>query len=548
MFLEKSCGISCFINHRKGFRGIMKARFEDFHVHEVDLTGRKVQLEHIQPVEKQDLNVGKSLEQKLEEVESIYPNHAISDHLKQILSGEQVKFEIAVQDKETRKLLHQKTREHFDEQVGTSGTPDTIVFTNYDPKKHKRSQKLGKYLHFTLYKEDRDTMECINTISRITRIPSKQFTFAGTKDKRAITTQRVSVENGSLERLQGLNKTARNFYLGNFEYATQRLMLGDLSGNHFSIVLRQLEGAEHVQESLEAIAETGFINYYGMQRFGTRSIPTSDAGKTILAGKWQETVDLIMCLKDEDIGEYKEARELWLKNRNPEEALQKFPKGAIAERAILSSYLKHGMDNHASAIQSIPRNLRMMYVHAYQSLVWNHMASERFQLYGQKVVVGDLVLLGSDTKLDNLEEAIQDRLDNKAQVKIVTQEDLDKYSYMDVVLPLPGSSIQYPQNEMLQKYKDYMALDGFDPLEMKGNLKEYHLKGSYRKVFAKASNLNYKILKYTDDEPLIQSDLQRLNGQELESQGISYHSRRRPDCIVGRVYTLNVTVCHHVPS
>lgn len=46
----------------------------------------------------------------------------------------------------------------------------------------------------------------------------------------------------------------------------------------------------------------------------------------------------------------------------------------------------------------IPHGLRTMYVHAYQSYVWNAATSERCLKYGTDTVVeGDLVLLSGET-------------------------------------------------------------------------------------------------------------------------------------------------------
>lgn len=43
----------------------------------------------------------------------------------------------------------------------------------------------------------------------------------------------------------------------------------------------------------------------------------------------------------------------------------------------------------------IPRNNRLMYIHSYQSVVWNTMVSRRIEAFGLKAVEGDLVLKGS---------------------------------------------------------------------------------------------------------------------------------------------------------
>ena len=114
-------------------------------------------------------------------------------------------------------------------------------------------------------------MEAVNTIARLIKMDSKSFTFCDTKDKRGVTTQRVSAFKIHAHRLLGLNKTLRGIKIGNFSYEKQKLQLGDSKGNHFVIAMRQVEAVEHkdIMESIESLSTLGFINYFGMQRFGT---------------------------------------------------------------------------------------------------------------------------------------------------------------------------------------------------------------------------------------------------------------------------------------
>jgi hypothetical protein len=45
---------------------------------------------------------------------------------------------------------------------------------------------------------------------------------------------------------------------------------------------------EDIEKSLKSLQEKGFLNYFGLQRFGTQSIPTYEIGKALVSGKWEE--------------------------------------------------------------------------------------------------------------------------------------------------------------------------------------------------------------------------------------------------------------------
>lgn len=52
---------------------------------------------------------------------------------------------------------------------------------------------------------------------------------------------------------------------------------------------------------------------------------------------------------------------------------------------------------------AISKNTRYIYIHAYQSYIWNQAVSERLRRYGSKVLIGDKVI--DKSAADLLEEA-----------------------------------------------------------------------------------------------------------------------------------------------
>jgi tRNA pseudouridine13 synthase len=60
---------------------------------------------------------------------------------------------------------------------------------------------------------------------------------------------------------------------------------------------------------------------------------------------------------------------------------------------LVQGLKKQGPNAFCNALQQIPRSLRSMYVHAYQSFLWNAAATHRVSAFGAGgAVAGDLVL------------------------------------------------------------------------------------------------------------------------------------------------------------
>jgi len=99
-------------------------------------------------------------------------------------------------------------------------------------------QEPKDYLHFTLVKQNWDTIRALNYIRRKIGVSLKRFGFAGMKDKRAITAQRVSLWKGRADHLAYLK--LHEMFLKEFEYSEERINLGNAVGNRFTITIRDI--------------------------------------------------------------------------------------------------------------------------------------------------------------------------------------------------------------------------------------------------------------------------------------------------------------------
>eukprot|EP00758_Cryptobia_borreli_P003010 Tbor_TRINITY_DN3453_c0_g1::TRINITY_DN3453_c0_g1_i2::g.3676::m.3676/K06176/truD, PUS7; tRNA pseudouridine13 synthase len=220
-----------------------------------------------------------------------------------------------IPDKSVRSKVHQEIKRLLgDRYISTTeeGKIKVIKATGAEKRAQDKRSNAGKpqkFLHFTLYKENTDSLCALRHISTTLGISARSLQFSGTKDKRAVTIQRVACKGLSRTRLLRVNQVSigRNgvVKVGSFEEKDCGLSLGDLGGNHFTITLRLIEdddikrflsscGEGILKTIKETLRQKGFINYFGPQRFGTTSILTSDIGRLLLSGNFKEGIHLIL--------------------------------------------------------------------------------------------------------------------------------------------------------------------------------------------------------------------------------------------------------------
>eukprot|EP00962_Isochrysis_galbana_P021717 scaffold6416_cov113-Isochrysis_galbana.AAC.1 len=435
----------------------------------------------------------------------------------------------------------------------------------------------NRYLEFTLYKENRDTLNAIATLARAMHLSPNLFTFGGTKDRRAVTTQRVSanrVTGARVAQLMERKLFGDTMVLGDFSYEANPLRLGMLAGNHFTITLRDLDDGEEssaatanggdggsaardyasgsaaassvVEAALLALRTRGFPNYFGLQRFGANAAaPTHEVGAALLRSDWGEVLRLLLMPKPGDGEDELEARRVFWATQDAAAALRVLPRRSSLERSLLEGLRDHGANNILTAITRLPRSLRSMYVHALQSWVWNHATSERLRRFGcERAVEGDLVLpLGADgaepaadtsadapidasEAVDELAGGAPSGADANADAgptalpephAVTAEEEASgTFSIDHVVLPLPGNKVVMPGNDMAAVYTSLLAQHGLAPDCFRHHVKEISMPGAYRRIVQRPADLTWEFFRYSDPtDPLAQTDLAALRNEPL---------------------------------
>jgi tRNA pseudouridine13 synthase len=198
----------------------------------------------------------------------------------------------------------------------------------------------GDYVYFWLKKKGYNTVSAVDKISRFLKCKARDVGFAGNKDKQAVTKQLISIKDHA-KRVEAGRFEKFNCNELSVEYVSRGkkpVSLGDLKGNRFEIVIREGDKAP--------VPVDWIVNYFDEQRF---SDVNKEVGKAIVKGELKKACEMIISDK-------------------------------------VKEHLKKNSGDFVGALKKLPLKTRILYIHAYQSWLWNEIVKEYIELSCKDII------------------------------------------------------------------------------------------------------------------------------------------------------------------
>ena len=248
----------------------------------------------------------------------------------------------------------------------------------------------GQHTYARIEKGGMTTFQAVDRIARALHIDRRAIGYAGLKDAHAVAVQTVSLGDVDPAAVRALDLPGIRVL--EVSRHTNKLRTGHLAGNRFTVRVREV--TERAQAAAQAILEVlqrrGVPNYFGAQRFGLRG-DTHLLGKELVHQDAAAFVRRLAGMPDPaESARVQAARQLFEEGQLAA-ALEIWPRDMGNERRVVATLLQHPGD-WGRAVRSVPKNVRLFFVSAYQSALFNRLLARRLDTLDQ-LMVGDLANL-----------------------------------------------------------------------------------------------------------------------------------------------------------
>ncbi|NLV11536.1 tRNA pseudouridine(13) synthase TruD [Halomicrobium mukohataei] len=338
----------------------------------------------------------------------------------------------------------------------------------------------GAYAHLVVRAtlHNWDTNDFASALSDRLGISRERVSWAGTKDKRAVTTQLFSIADADAADVPEIDG-AEIDVVGR---AGRPVLFGDLAGNAFEITVRDVdrpEGVDAITEQLREFAGSAdgdeptvaVPNYFGQQRFGSKRPITHEVGLAIVRNDWEGAVMAYLGNPNEREPEATQAARAYVQETHDwEGALERFPRALGYERALCHSLADADDASPAafrSALETLPTNLQTLFVNAAQSSLFNRILSERLDrgLPFDRPVAGDVVCFADGDAPADLPLPDTDRTQRVTAERVDTVERHCERGRAFVTAPLLGTETELAEGEPGEIERAVLADAGLEPTD-----------------------------------------------------------------------------------
>ena len=366
-------------------------------------------------------------------------------------------------------------------------------------KSYFSSDENDGFTEFNLVKINKEPFKAFNLIASALNVPMSHLSYSGLKDRCSISVQKVSIKGNHMEKLNNLK--LRNIFINNISPSRRSIKLGSNKGNHFTVIIRNIDNDIDVEMRILKVFETlsnkGFLNYYGLQRFGTFRPNSHIIAKHILLNEHENVFnELVLNTYSSESIESQLVRNKLRKDGNMDWAYTNFPKSLNYERMMIHHLIDHEKDFKGS-VQKIPSYLKKLLFSSFQSYFFNKMLTFRIKqgISPFEPVNGDVIIILDDDKGE------------LTSIKYIYGGKYDKFlkeaihlNRAYIVIPLVGYDTKMDEYPLMNKFfEDVLDEEKIDSTIFKSELfRQYEFKGAHRAMIIKLSDA--KILEVSKDD------------------------------------------------
>ena len=237
--------------------------------------------------------------------------------------------------------------------------PEDFVVTELD---RFELSKTGPFALYRLVKWDIGTLEAIGSLAKNWNLSRAQVSFGGLKDRHARTEQVISVRGGPERSFEG--SAFRVEFLGRSRDPISR---ASFHGNRFEITVRDLQEIP----DLGPVKKFGVPNYFDDQRFGSlRGTDGEFIGRALVRGENEKALRLALASPSGEDRKKERDLKILVRDRWGDWAGLAKELPPIPARNV-ATYLAGHPGAFGFAFELLEQNLRILYVSAYPSWLWN---------------------------------------------------------------------------------------------------------------------------------------------------------------------------------